>query len=53
MTDSCRISDIVAYLINPDNRDELESIVTGYACILNVDPEESQAIKQVLIQSLL
>ncbi|WP_216776785.1 hypothetical protein AB3Z07_28270 (plasmid) [Metabacillus halosaccharovorans] len=53
MTDGFRIADIVAYLINPENRNELESIVIGYASILNVDLEESQAIKQVLIQNLI
>lgn len=48
-----KIADTVAYLIDSINRDELESIILGYSSLLNVDQDELDAIKDVLLETIL
>jgi hypothetical protein len=44
------MSDIVAYLIDPNNKEELEQILLNRSCLLYVDEIELQAIKDVFFE---
>lgn len=46
------LSDIVAYLIDPKNKEELEQILLNRSCLLFVDEIEQNAIKDVLLETI-
>lgn len=46
------ISDIVAYLIDPKNKEELEQILLNRSCLLYVDEIAQKAIKDVLLETI-
>lgn len=46
------LSDIVAYLIDPKNKEELQQILLNRSCLLYVDEIEQKAIKDVLLETI-
>ncbi|WP_299831529.1 hypothetical protein [uncultured Metabacillus sp.] len=44
-----RIGSIIAHLINKDNEEEKNAVLTSKASLLNVDEIELMSIKQVLM----
>lgn len=47
-----RISDIVAYLVDPKNKEELVQILMNRSCLLYVDEIEEDAIKNVFFETI-